>query len=729
MLTKKHDDFFVESLQDQEAKPEPESLGESEPFETRVESLKEALDLCRGAANEGYGVANVNFHAARKRLLDIQKNVTQSLSVLENESIKADDLVGRLRNQLREFSTSLGTAYSRFGNAIQEKYANLSCFSITLFGRTVAGKSTLMEILTNGSGASIGKGAQRTTRDIRNYHWNGLYVTDVPGIAAFDGAEDEKLAYQSASQADLVLFLITDDAPQPSEARCAASIIQLGKPVIGVCNVKQTIDNEDDREIFLKRHESVFDACRLKDIFDQFHQFTNQYLPGNRISFFPCHLRARFLASSEPNKDIKKALLHVSRFEKVESAIIEQIKSNGVFWRYRAFIDSVAVLINEFAEKMIRNRYEVISLKKVVDSKKKQFSFWCRDFERCSRAKISAFVSSQNERVRRLIPNFAEEFYNASNVGERWEATLNRLDIPKAAREFQEKLQEECLETIRQIAKEVFSEMKFVEQFVCSERISTEEITDYKKNLNWGAALLGGGLTIASIVLASTPLGWAAAAVGVIAGPVGWLFEDKEQKVKKARRELEEKLVRSADRAISDLQEKLNKWFNVDIKARLLLQIETSLQSAIVCLGQLVQAQDCVATDLLTWLNTLNKAVIEHGLSSLKVSTDRNRVSHRLARIPGVATMVAVASGGPPLGPLKDDLEKALGEKLFVIIDNESKKSIIAQALGSNQDASRLAVDETNCVAKIVVKNREGEFLTRLRLAQQMTGLYISEMK
>ena len=57
---------------------------------------------------------------------------------------------------------------------------DLEKFSITLFGRTMAGKSTLMEVLTEGDGSAIGMGAQRTTRDIRSYEWNGLAVTDVP---------------------------------------------------------------------------------------------------------------------------------------------------------------------------------------------------------------------------------------------------------------------------------------------------------------------------------------------------------------------------------------------------------------------------------------------------------------------------------------------------------------------------------------------------------------------
>lgn len=77
-----------------------------------------------------------------------------------------------------------------------------------------------MEILIHGNGDSIGKGAQRTTLDVREYKYRGMTVTDVPGIAAFGGEDDTQTAFEAAKKADMVLFLITDDAPQPSEAEC-----------------------------------------------------------------------------------------------------------------------------------------------------------------------------------------------------------------------------------------------------------------------------------------------------------------------------------------------------------------------------------------------------------------------------------------------------------------------------------------------------------------------------
>ena len=138
-----------------------------------------------------------------------------------------------------------------------------------------------MEILTNGSGSSIGKGGQRTTRDVRRYTWKGkgLKVTDVPGIAAFEGAEDEELAFKAAEQSDLVLFLITDDAPQPAEAECLARVRSLGKPVVGICNVKVALNDADDIVLFLQ--EKRFDPQRLGALIEQFHEFANKYTLGS----------------------------------------------------------------------------------------------------------------------------------------------------------------------------------------------------------------------------------------------------------------------------------------------------------------------------------------------------------------------------------------------------------------------------------------------------------------
>ena len=37
-----------------------------------------------------------------------------------------------------------------------------------------------------------------------------MEITDVPGIGAFEGEDDENIAFEAAKTADLILFLISD---------------------------------------------------------------------------------------------------------------------------------------------------------------------------------------------------------------------------------------------------------------------------------------------------------------------------------------------------------------------------------------------------------------------------------------------------------------------------------------------------------------------------------------
>ena len=213
---------------------------------TSDNGLESALKECRKAAHRGYKIAKENLHESAKAIGDVSKSLSHCLKSLEDGSVRTPGIVDQLKAQLSGVVSELEQLHRTSDSALEERRKRLDKFSVTLFGRTMAGKSTLMEILTRGDGQSIGTGAQRTTRDVRGYSWNGLEVTDVPGVAAFEGAEDERLAFTAASQADLVLFLLTDDAPQPVEAECLARVRRLGKPVLGICNVKVAVDDDDD---------------------------------------------------------------------------------------------------------------------------------------------------------------------------------------------------------------------------------------------------------------------------------------------------------------------------------------------------------------------------------------------------------------------------------------------------------------------------------------------------
>jgi len=157
----------------------------------REQELAEALQACQEYAEFGYGFANDRYQEIHKTLKKVRKEL--------KETDRKQSQINRIANSLviareRESVEELQRTDWEIQEDLNELFERQKEFSVVVFGRTMAGKSTLMEILTHGNGASIGKGAQRTTRDVRDYRWKGMKVTDVPGICSFDGREDDELA-------------------------------------------------------------------------------------------------------------------------------------------------------------------------------------------------------------------------------------------------------------------------------------------------------------------------------------------------------------------------------------------------------------------------------------------------------------------------------------------------------------------------------------------------------
>jgi predicted GTPase len=119
----------------------------------------------------------------------------------------------------------------------------------------MAGKSTVREAITRGDGQTIGKGAQRTTRDVQEYEWNNLRIIDTPGFGAYNGQEDTQVAHEILEQSDVVLFMLNSDSIQESTFVELEHVHKLNKPLIFVLNMKKDLENEGNRRRALKNPE------------------------------------------------------------------------------------------------------------------------------------------------------------------------------------------------------------------------------------------------------------------------------------------------------------------------------------------------------------------------------------------------------------------------------------------------------------------------------------------
>ena len=308
--------------------------------------LNSALARCRQSAQSGYEAATAQLREIERTLHLAQEETERSLKLLNGKSAYLADLNKQLSHQIKDICKAFDELSDQPREQLNKLHDNLSSFYITLFGRTMAGKSTLREVLTQGDGSTIGNGAQRKTRDIRPYDWNGLHITDVPGIGAFNGQKDEDKAFDAAKSADMILFLMTDDGVQSQEAECFRSILELGKPVLCIMNVKASVDINEDVRYITEDIDEAFQITRLEEIRHQFVDFGK--LAGqdwNAIPFVYTHLLSAFLAQQTKDPQKAKVLTGASRIEGLKNAITQCVVTRGEYYRCQTFIEAVAAPI------------------------------------------------------------------------------------------------------------------------------------------------------------------------------------------------------------------------------------------------------------------------------------------------------------------------------------------------------------------------------------------------
>jgi predicted GTPase len=117
----------------------------------------------------------------------------------------------------------------------------LRTFNIVLFGRTGAGKSSLIEALSGGQGKPISQGESDWTTDVRDVRWGACRLYDTPGIAGWgrtvNRAQLERRAEDAVADADIVVLCFDTQSQQEGEfAKVADWVNTYGKPAVAVLN-------------------------------------------------------------------------------------------------------------------------------------------------------------------------------------------------------------------------------------------------------------------------------------------------------------------------------------------------------------------------------------------------------------------------------------------------------------------------------------------------------------
>ncbi len=124
---------------------------------------------------------------------------------------------------------------------LSRQRTRLSTFNLVLFGRTGAGKSSLIEALSSGDGQPISEGQSDWTTDVRDVRWRSTRLVDTPGIAGWGrtmSRDDlEARAEKAVADADVVILCFDTQSQQAGEfSKIAEWVSRYGKPVVAVLN-------------------------------------------------------------------------------------------------------------------------------------------------------------------------------------------------------------------------------------------------------------------------------------------------------------------------------------------------------------------------------------------------------------------------------------------------------------------------------------------------------------
>lgn len=622
-------------------------------------NIAEALRQCNSYAEKGYKLAKSSYEEIHQALLQEEQKVLEA-NRRQNQMtrIANSSVLQRQNNNFEEFKHMDLT----LKNDLDLLHRNQKEFSIVVFGRTMAGKSTLMEILTHGNGASIGKGAQRTTRDVRDYHWQGMKITDVPGIASFDGREDDRLAMEAAKKADLILFLITDDAPQKDEAEKLAELRSLGKPVLGIVNVKLALNMERKALALRNLQKKLSDTARLNEICKQFKAYATQFNQDwQEMPFIYTHLRAAFLGQSSQLNDAE--LYNMSNFPQVEKYIIDKVCKDGCFLRIKTFIDNVAVPMQQRMELLLEHSSINVKEALVYRNKCNKLWDWRQEFVDRSQKKYDKFIEQLCEMIRDEIDDFVEDNYDNEYAGEAWNKRVESMHLETLCRNFLQKLSDECERKRRELTDELRTEIKFSSVGVNASDIQMEGITDTQSLLQLGA--LGIGLIF------SGP-------IGIALGILSFFFDDKEEKIRQQKKELTDKLRTAMNPVVDKIGDYLIKEMSDNILHKGIDGLCSILNEMDDMLFELANEEKSAAQYLNNKLYNLNVKLWNEAISYIGSSNSTDYYLYNTARIPG---QIYYGIGTGTVSPkICKEISILLGEKIDYIsipnTDNDDKAYI-----------------------------------------------------
>lgn len=646
------------------------------------QNYEAVLATCSHVATEEFRVAQAAFRGVQLVVASVQKQIS---SVLER-SRGNGDAVGDVRDRLQQLTVKLRQVIDQTlvttEQSLEQKRMRLEKFTVTLFGRTMAGKSTIREAITRGDGNTIGKGSQRTTRDIREYEWDHLRVIDTPGIGAYEGATDRDLALSVVDQSDLILFLASSDGIQEEAFRGMHALREQNKPIIFVLNVKEDLTRPVYRKRFLRDPGALFDDTLIRGHFRRIYTLAQDFLGMRHITIVPLHAQAAFLATQAADPGAAQELHTASRIEDLLKVLKMEVSQRGPIRRLQTILDGTILALTTFEDTLRDEAKAVKDRVAYLRDKFAELDKWLDGYIGESKTRLEQEAVTKLFALKSSVSQFVDDNIERKDVSERWRQKVEGLRL----NEWMGRVQQTVLDEVRGRLEEFNREMEIESSLFQSfdmQGPETYDPWDVRKTLRWtsaGAAALAGVAEIALLIAGTNfwnPVGWLAAASLVALG-LSWFFKDRETKLQREKVRATEQLRKQVEVMERRVANELKRWFYGNITSRLVRGIRQDTR--LLCQGMfdVVRTLEEGANTVSAGTEELNRRMLIRVGEFVNASINKHAIQ-KIARDPGfrIKLLWSDSSADERFCSL---IGRVIGERIDGIVQG-SWQEMVAQAL------------------------------------------------
>lgn len=670
----------------------------------RFYTLKTLKD-CRKIAKREYNEVSNKLKSLKKELTNSQKMLINIISSIEKSDINDESVLNGISKVNDKTSELLENGFEKFEASFSKKSDNLSEFTVTLFGRTKAGKSTIREALTNGDGSTIGKGAQRTTRDVKIYHWNHFRILDTPGFDSYKGEEDEKIAFSQLDETDIILFLITSDSIEESEFEKLTSIRRENKSVIILLNVLHDLKHPIKRKQFLEDPKKYVSEDAIKGHLSRLRFLSQKHFDIYNIPVIPIHALAAFESNQSKCKE-KKQLYEASNFRYFSKYITEEIVFSGKQKRVLSFRDSYIFHLESSIKSVYEESYK--SLKPIVRllrNKQYELKNWFDKFIPDKNDEIEREFGSLFDPLFNQLDRFVDNFIQVSDFGDKWKNMVERQITEDKIKSVQESI----ISDMNRYLEEFFKEFKFEIDLKVSNIKS--EIRSVKKDstgsiIRWMGATIG---TASAIILSTAvvnswnPVGWGLAIIGVGLGIFSWFWGDDTKRFNRQKATMKTRMFNNLEKMQRKNRGAVKTWFYNDITRGLKKKITQDLYHQVKLFQKLLKEYSILTDKIDLTIGEENIGLIKR-LLELQKNPNVDSIL-KVARIQGIVTKLLIES---PLFFSENDrkeFEIILGERIFEIKKDNDEIQLLLNALVTNtNEVLQIDFDSKKKLYKCLVK-------------------------